>query len=137
VGDAGRGLLHFIGRSYPGAFSRWIRKRIFPGAHAPTLGEAMNVLQPHRYAVLDAENLRPHYAKTLEHWLQRFEKSGSRVSELYDPWFQRAWRLYLAGSIAAFRTGTLQLFQISFAGSKSSSIPWTRAPLYTDAGPVN
>jgi len=46
VGDSGRGLLHFIGRSYKGVFSRWIRKRIFPGAYAPTLGEAMNVLQP-------------------------------------------------------------------------------------------
>jgi len=136
VGDSGRGLLHFIGRSYKGVFSRWIRKRIFPGAYAPTLGEAMNVLQPHRYAVTDFENLRPHYARTLEHWLERFEQSGDQVSAMYDPWFQRAWRLYLAGSIAAFRTGTLQLFQISFAGAKSRLTSWTRAPLYTDQGPA-
>jgi len=134
VGDSGRGLLHFIGRSYKGVFSRWIRKRIFPGAYAPTLGEAMNILQPHRYAVTDVENLRLHYARTLEHWLERFEQSGAQVSAMYDPWFQRAWRLYLAGSIAAFRTGTLQLFQVSFAGSKSQPISWTRAPLYTDQG---
>jgi cyclopropane-fatty-acyl-phospholipid synthase len=133
VGDSGRGLLHFIGRSHHGAFSRWIRKRIFPGAYAPTLGEAMNVLQPHGYAVTDVENLRPHYAKTLEHWLKRFEESNQQISEMYDPWFQRAWRLYLAGSIAAFRTGTLQLFQISFAGTESRPSSWTRAPLYTDA----
>ena len=64
IGDSGRGLLHFIGRSYKGPFSRWIRKRIFPGAYAPTLGEAMTILQPHHYAVLDIENLRPHYART-------------------------------------------------------------------------
>jgi cyclopropane-fatty-acyl-phospholipid synthase len=133
IGDSGRGLLHFIGRSHKGAFSRWIRKRIFPGAYAPTLQEAMNILEPHHYAVLDVENLRLHYAKTLEHWLERFDKSGQQVSEMCDPWFQRAWRLYLAGSIAAFRTGTLQLFQISFAGSKSRPISWTRAPLYTGA----
>jgi cyclopropane-fatty-acyl-phospholipid synthase len=133
VGNSGRGLLHFIGRSYQGAFSRWIRKRIFPGAHAPTLSEAMNVLQPHRFVVTDVENLRPHYARTLEHWLERFEKAGEQVRAMYDPWFQRAWRLYLAGSIAAFRTGTLQLFQITFAGSKNRSVSWTRAPLYTNA----
>jgi cyclopropane-fatty-acyl-phospholipid synthase len=131
VGDSGRGLLHFIGRSYKGAFSRWIRKRIFPGAYAPTLGEAMNVLQPYRYAVSDVENLRPHYARTLEHWLERFDKSAPQVSEMYDPWFQRAWRLYLAGSIAAFHTGTLQLFQVCFTGPKSRPMPWTRAHLYT------
>jgi cyclopropane-fatty-acyl-phospholipid synthase len=133
VGDRGRGLLHFIGRSYKSDFSRWIRKRIFPGAYAPTLGEAMTVLEPHRYAVLDIENLRLHYAKTLEHWLDRFEKSSQQVTEMYGEWFQRAWRLYLAGSIAGFRTGSLQLFQLTFAGSKSAPISWTRAPLYADA----
>jgi cyclopropane-fatty-acyl-phospholipid synthase len=132
IGDSGRGLLHFIGRSYKGVFSRWIRKRIFPGAYAPTLGEAMTVLQPYQYDVLDVENLRPHYARTLEHWLARFEKAAPRVVEMYDPWFQRAWLLYLAGSIAAFRTGTLQLFQIVFAGPKSRPGSWTRAPLYAE-----
>lgn len=130
IGDTGRGLLHFIGRSYKGDFSRWIRKRIFPGAYAPTLAEAMSVLQPHHYAVLDVENLRPHYARTLDHWLERFERSAEQISRMYDPWFVRAWRLYLAGSIAAFRGGTLQLFQVSFAGARSSYVPWTRAALY-------
>jgi cyclopropane-fatty-acyl-phospholipid synthase len=132
IGDSGRGFLHFIGRSYKGAFSRWIRKRIFPGAYAPTLGEAMNILQPHHYAVLDIENLRPHYARTVELWLERFEAAGQRVSEMYGVWFQRAWRLYLAGSIAGFRTGTLQLFQVSFAGARSRLTSWTRAALYTE-----
>ena len=56
----------------------------------------MNILEPHDYAVLDVENLRPHYARTLEHWLERFEASGQRVSEMYGDWFRRAWRLYLA-----------------------------------------
>ncbi|MDP8990206.1 MAG: cyclopropane-fatty-acyl-phospholipid synthase family protein [Acidobacteriota bacterium] len=131
IGESGRGLLHFIGKSHKGVFSRWIRKRIFPGAYAPTLDEALNVLQPHNYAVLDVENLRQHYARTLEHWLERFNKSCQQVSAMYDPWFERAWRLYLAGSIAAFRAGTLQIFQISFAGPTRQPIPWTRAPLYT------
>jgi cyclopropane-fatty-acyl-phospholipid synthase len=133
IGDCGRGFLHFIGRSYKGEFSRWIRTRIFPGAYAPTLGEAMTILEPHRYAVPDIENLRPHYARTVEHWLDRFEKSSQQVIDTYGPWFQRAWRLYLAGSIAAFRSGSLQLFQISFAGSKNTAGPWTRSHLYATA----
>lgn len=132
IGDTGRGLIHFIGRSHKGEFSRWIRKRIFPGAYAPTLMEAMEALEPYDYSVFDIENLRPHYAKTLEHWLARFEQSGDEVLKMYSPWFQRAWRLYLAGSIAAFRAGTLQLFQVTFSGSKYSSIPWTREGLYAN-----
>jgi len=130
VGDSGRGLLHFIGRSYPLRFSRWIRKRIFPGAYAPTLRQAMDVLEPHRYAVLDVENLRQHYTLTIEHWLQRFEQSRGEIERMYDAWFQRAWRLYLAGSIAGFRTNTLQLYQVAFAGTRCAKIPWTREHLY-------
>jgi cyclopropane-fatty-acyl-phospholipid synthase len=130
IGDRGRGLLHFIGRSSPGQFSRWIRKRIFPGAHAPSLSEALQVLEPFGYFVRDVEDLRPHYARTLEHWLDRFERSSEEVCAMYGAEFERAWRLYLAGSIAGFRSGTLQLFQILFTGPQCEPIPWTRAYLY-------
>jgi cyclopropane-fatty-acyl-phospholipid synthase len=71
-----------------------------------------------------------HYAKTLEHWLERFEKSKSQVTGMYDSRFVRAWRLYLAGSMAAFRGGHLQLFQIVFTGSERQPMYWTRDPLY-------
>lgn len=132
IGDSGRGLLHFIGRNRPHAFSPWIRKRIFPGAYAPALSEVTPLLEPWNLSVLDVENLRFHYARTLEHWLSRFEASAERVSEMFGPKFVRAWRLYLAGSIAAFRVGSLQLFQIGFAGSECRRIPWTRAHLYDE-----
>lgn len=134
IGDTGRGLLHFIGRNYPRPFNVWIRKRIFPGAYVPSLGEAMSVLEPQDYSVLHVENLRAHYAKTLEHWLSRFEQSYPAVVERFGPNFARAWRLYLAGSIAAFRVGSLQLFQIVFAGNKCAAQPWTWAGLHDNLG---
>lgn len=132
VGAAGRGLLHFIGRNNPAPLSAWICKRIFPGAYAPCLREAMQVLEPWNYSVCDVENLRQHYAKTLEHWLSRFERSAQQISASFDAKFIRAWRLYLAGSLVAFRTGSLQLFQVTFAGSENHQIPWTRAQLYNE-----
>ncbi|HVB86253.1 MAG TPA: cyclopropane-fatty-acyl-phospholipid synthase family protein [Candidatus Dormibacteraeota bacterium] len=130
IGDWGRGLLHFIGRNQPHPFSPWIRKRIFPGAYAPALSQVGRLFEPWNFSVLDVENLRMHYAKTLEHWLSRFEGSVDCVSQMFGPEFVRAWRLYLAGSIAAFRTGSLQLFQVAFAGANCKQIPWTRAHLY-------
>jgi cyclopropane-fatty-acyl-phospholipid synthase len=124
----GRGLLHFIGRNQPGPLNPWIRKRIFPGAYAPTLPEVCErVLQPNEFSVLDVENLRLHYAKTLEHWSRQFEAAADTVARMFDDVFVRAWRLYLAGSQAAFTTGTMQLFQVVFARSHSNAIPWTRA----------
>jgi cyclopropane-fatty-acyl-phospholipid synthase len=132
IGDSGRGLLHFIGRNQARPFSPWIRKRIFPGAYVPTLRQAMDLFEPWDFSVLDVENLRLHYAKTLEHWLARFERSSDSVAKMFGPEFVRAWRLYLAGSIAAFRAGTLQLFQVVFAGSACRNLPWTRTDLYVE-----
>jgi cyclopropane-fatty-acyl-phospholipid synthase len=130
IGDSGRGLLHFIGKNRPRPFSTWIRKRIFPGAYAPTLREALEILERNNYAVLDVENLRLHYARTLEHWLERYERAVEQVEKMFGPEFVRMWRLYLAGSVAGFRVGTLQLFQVVFAGGERREIPWTRAHLY-------
>jgi len=127
----GRGLLHFVGRNHPHPFSTWTRKRIFHGAYAPALGEVMQVFEPWDLSVLDVENLRPHYAKTMEHWLARFENSEQQISEMFSPEFMRTWRLYLAGAVAGFHVGTLQLFQIVFARTDCQQIPWTRAHLYT------
>lgn len=130
VGDSGRGLLHFIGRSRPRPLNAWLRKHIFPGAYPPTLREMMEMFEPWNFTVLDVENLRLHYARTLEHWLERFERSRQQVAALFDDRFVRMWRLYLAGSAAAFHTGTMQLFQVVFAGSECNAIPWTRAYMY-------
>jgi cyclopropane-fatty-acyl-phospholipid synthase len=131
IGNSGRGLLHFIGMNRPRPLSAWIRKRIFPGANPPTLSQTMQPLfEPWNYSVLDVENLRLHYAQTLRHWRNRFERSADRVAQMFDEQFVRLWRLYLAGSEAGFLAGSLQLFQVLFAGAECRQIPWTRAHLY-------
>jgi cyclopropane-fatty-acyl-phospholipid synthase len=123
----GRGLLHFIGRDQPLPLNVWIRKRIFPGAYPPVLREVFeHLLEPHAFSVLDVENLRLHYAKTLEHWLQRFTASTSQVRAMFDDTFIRAWELYLAGSQASFSAGSMQLFQVVFARGASNAVPWIR-----------
>ena len=133
--DGGRGLLHFIGRDVPRPVNAWIRRRIFPGSYTPTLAEvAKRVLAPAGMSVLDVENLRLHYARTLEHWRERFTQAEDRVREDYGDEFRRAWALYLAGSQAAFATGWLQLFQIVFSPRESSPPAWTRADVYRGAG---
>jgi cyclopropane-fatty-acyl-phospholipid synthase len=126
----GRGLIHSIGRNRPGTINAWIDRRIFPGAHPPSLTEMTPLFEPSDFSVLDVENLRLHYARTLEHWLARFDQVAEQVSQMFDPRFERAWRLYLAGSIAAFRVGNLQLFQVLFARGSRNDIPWTRERLY-------
>lgn len=132
----GRALIHSIGRNQPRPMSAWIEKRIFPGAYPPTLREMMEITEPYDFSVLDVENLRLHYARTLEQWLERYERSAEQVRAMFDDSFVRAWRLYLAGSVAAFLAGSLQLFQVVFARGRDNSVPWTRTHLYRDALPA-
>jgi len=89
------------------------------------------IFEPWDLSVLDVENLRLHYAQTLRHWLALYEAASSRVRDMFDDKFVRMWRLYLAGSVAAFTTGSLQLFQVVFAPGESNDVPLTRAHLYT------
>jgi cyclopropane-fatty-acyl-phospholipid synthase len=126
-----RGLIHTMGRNRRCAMNRWIATRVFPGGHAPTLGELSAVLEPTNLSVLDVENLRLHYVPTIRLWREAFERSADRVAEMFDERFVRMWRLYLASAQASFSTGSLQLFQVLFARGDSNRIPWTRSRLYT------
>jgi len=130
----GRGLIHSIGMNRPSRLNPWIERHIFPGAYPPSLGEMMQIFEPANFSILDVENLRLHYAKTLEHWLQRFETAIPQVTDMFGESFVRLWRLYLAGSLGAFTTGQLQLFQVVFARARDNDIPWTRDYLYARDG---
>ncbi len=125
----GRGLVHSIGRARPQHMNVWLERYIFPGAYIPSLREMMAVFEPARFAVLDVENLRRHYAKTLEHWLARFERAVPEIEARYGAEFVRMWRLYLVSSCAAFRTGSCQLFQVVFSRQGNDAIPWSRDEL--------
>jgi cyclopropane-fatty-acyl-phospholipid synthase len=126
----GLGLIHTIGRNAPGRMNGWIERRIFPGAYPPSLGEMMAIFEPLEFSVLDVENLRLHYAQTLRDWRARFGANLETVRAMYDTAFTRAWDLYLAGSIAGFMAGTLQLYQVVFARGTNNDLPATRSDLY-------
>jgi cyclopropane-fatty-acyl-phospholipid synthase len=127
------GLIHSIGRNRPARLQPWIERRIFPGAQPPALSELSQIFEPWSMSVLDIENIRLHYALTLRAWLKRYRAAEDRVRAMFDEKFVRMWRLYLAGSIAGFETGTLQLFQVVFTSGANNRVPMTREHLYSCA----
>lgn len=131
----GRGLIHSIGRDRRAPLNRWIRKRIFPGAYPPTLREMTDIFEPAGFSVLDVENLRLHYEATLLQWLDRYERCVEHVRSMFDEPFVRAWRIYLAGSAAAFSIGSLQLFQVLFVRSGCNAVPRSREHIYAPEMP--
>ena len=135
----GIGLLHFIGHVGRAPTEYFIRKYVFPGAWIPSLADVVVAMEEAGLEVLDVENLRRHYALTLDEWAERFDRNWERIRALdprrFDERFRRIWRTYLYGCAAMFRspTGRTHLFQVAFSRGNVSatSYPATRAFLYT------
>ncbi|MEK6261869.1 MAG: cyclopropane-fatty-acyl-phospholipid synthase family protein [Planctomycetota bacterium] len=128
----GLALLHTIGRNLARPIDLWTEKRIFPGGCPPSLRQMMDIFETRDFSILDVENLRLHYARTLECWRDNFELHTAEVERMFDANFVRMWRLYLNASIANFRTGWMQLFQVVFCQGQNNAVPWTRADLYEE-----
>jgi cyclopropane-fatty-acyl-phospholipid synthase len=88
--------------------------------------------------VVDVENLRRHYAHTLDAWGERFDRNWEKIHALdprkFDERFRRVWRAYLYGCAEMFRSanGYTHLFQIVFSKGNLSrkNYPMSRGFLY-------
>jgi cyclopropane-fatty-acyl-phospholipid synthase len=107
--------------SPPGMASPWLRKYIFPGAYSPALSEVFEVVERNSLWVTDLEFLRVHYATTLAHWSERFEKNRDAVIALYDERFARMWEFYLISAEMMFRTGSQLVFHMQLSRTRDAA----------------
>ena len=134
----GLGLIHFIGHVGHFDTDYFIRKYIFPGGWIPSLADVVVEMEKAGLEVLDVENLRRHYALTLDVWAERFDRNWETIRRLdpqkFDERFRRIWRVYLYGCAEMFRSpvGRTHLFQILFSKGNvtATSYPMTRDFLY-------
>ena len=120
-------LLHTIGKlgdvsDGPDPFTD---KYIFPGYHLPSLSEMLGASQKVRLIASDVENLRLHYAYTLEHWLERATKARKQIEAMFDERFFRMWEYYLAGGIVMFENGAACNYQVQYIRERTA-LPITR-----------
>ena len=134
----GLGMLHFIGHVGRFETDLFIRKYVFPGGWIPSLADVIVDMERQGLEVIDVENLRRHYAPTLDAWAERFDRRWAQIQalnpELFNERFRRIWRVYLIGCAEMFRspTGYTHLFQIVFSKGNinGSNYPMSRAHLY-------
>ena len=131
----GLGLLHLIGKDRPGFGDPWTLTYIFPGGYLPSLDQLSRLMGRRDLRTVDVENLRPHYALTLDRWRERFEAHVDEIERMYDARFVRMWRLFLLSSAASFRYGNTRVFQILFTNGPSNEVPLTREGWYRTAPP--
>lgn len=119
-------LLHFISalKEHPG--DAWIKKYIFPGGVVPSLRELISCCAEDDFHVLDVENLRLHYNRTLRCWRENYREHLDEVRKMFDETFVRMWDLYLAACAATFHNGIIDLHQILMTKGINNDLPMTR-----------
>ena len=131
----------------------FIEKYIFPGGELLHVSLLLRETAAAGLEMLDTENLRPHYARTLWAWSDALESQldaaraalASSAKPLQAERILRAYRLYLAGSAMSFERGWIALHQMLSARpapgagfetprGAQSVYPFTRNYMY--AGPA-
>jgi cyclopropane-fatty-acyl-phospholipid synthase len=128
----------------------FIEEYIFPGGELLHVSAVLHDLAQGGLEMVDTENLRPHYARTLWAWSDALEavqdealrvlagKDGMACAEK----LLRAYRLYLAGSAMGFEQGWMALHQVLAARPDArmdtgalpgaqSAYPFTRDYMYS------
>jgi len=90
----------------------FIDRYIFPGGELMHVSRVLRETSEGGLEVLDVENLRPHYARTLNAWSEALEGRLAEARRLTSEAVLRAYRLYLAGSAMAFEQGWISLHQL-------------------------
>ncbi len=130
--DGGLFLLHTIGKVHPSVQSRWIRKYIFPGGYLPGIAEVLCAFEGLGFCLIDIDDWRLHYYRTLKEWRRRFWEKVEIVKNMYGEEFVRMWDLYLVSSAVSFYTGSNHLFQFLLSKGVKNDYPIMRRAILRD-----
>lgn len=113
----------------------FVDEYVFPGGELVHVSRVLSEMAAQRLETWDAECLRPHYARTLWHWVSRLEANAERARQIVGEKRFRTWRIYMAGSAHAFDRGWISIFQILGARPLPDGTlpyPLTRAHVYAE-----
>ena len=102
---------------------------VFPDGDLLSLAQMLGAAQRAGFEVRDVESLRPHYARTLRHWVRRLEAHWDEAVAAANEAVARTWRLYMAGAAIGFERARLDLHQqllVLPRADGSSDVPPTR-----------
>ena len=85
---------------------------VFPGGDLLHLSTVTREMGRQGLEVLDAECLRPHYACTLWHWVDRLEARRVEARAMVGEKTLRVWLVYMAGAAHAFARGWISIYQL-------------------------
>lgn len=123
----------------------FIEKFIFPGGELTHIHNVQKTMAEAGLEVVDVENIRPHYARTLWAWSDTLESKLDEAKAILNTESGlrslRAYRMYLAGCAMGFENGWIALHQVlaqpQLSGRSDEldypedlSYPWRRDYIY-------
>lgn len=113
--EGGRMLNHTITRpndKEPSHYrTSFINRYVFPDGELSGPGHVMSTMNDAGFEIRHEENLREHYALTLQHWCENLEAHWDGAVAEAGLGTARVWRLYMAASRLGFELNTIQLHQ--------------------------
>ncbi len=111
----------------------FIEDYVFPGGELVHISRVIDDMSSQGLECRDIESLRPHYARTLWHWVERLEANREAVLATVDEKVFRIWHVYMAGSAHGFERGWMSVYQV-LAGRRFAdgalAFPSTRDYIY-------
>jgi len=118
ITDEGLFLNHGITRPQTvtdGAETYFLQKHVFPGGELVHVSDVCRSAEEAGFEIIDAENMRPHYALTCRAWVNRLHSNADKCAQFVARQTYRTWLLYLAACAASFEEGSTDIYQFLLA----------------------
>ncbi len=112
--------------------TEFINRYAFPDGELDCVSNILLGMERAGFEIHDAEGLRPHYARTLRHWVQRLEAHRDEALREVDEVTFRIWRFYMVACALEFESGGTGIYQILASKRDGGKwpVPLTRRDLY-------
>ncbi len=114
--------------------SEFINRYVFPDGELDRVSNIQLGMERAGFEIHDVEGLRPHYALTLRHWVQRLEANREAALHEVSESTYRVWRVYMAACALEFEEGGTGIYQILASKRNQGKwpVPLSRRDLYAD-----
>lgn len=99
----------------------FLDKYMFPGGELMFEHDLVNLASDSGFELLNAENFRPHYVKTLNDWIVRMETHKDKLLQVVSDNVYRIYHVFFIGSLISFKTKEISLFQNLFYKTDSDN----------------
>lgn len=101
-------------RRKKGYENSFLDRYMFPGGELLREQDLVAMAADNGFELVNAENFRPHYVRTLGDWIRRMESRREQILDIVSEHVYRIYHVFFIGSLISFRENEIALFQNLF-----------------------